>query len=642
MPWRPLPLSYAVAVFPFQPSASTAELPLQIGDQLYVIEQGGQNGEWCRGYLVAPPSLVSALSPEGRTAGDARVFSGIFPSSCIEIREQLGHIDPQHATSGHQNGVKPPAPVPMLKIGDETATSSNEPLVDEIASCLREWYVLHLPDLVLQRRYDLLDEMANITTRLDYARRQLLHDVLTLQERTSVRDQAVWDLVRGNKMLNGEVIVRDGTQHGRLLTSQDPAVQISKLQSIMGALDSSPVDKVEATSLNHLLLEVKDVSGTDLDSVMLNFALYEKSPEGNLTPYSETYSAAASSKLKTLFADFNARDIASDGHLFLVAKGVAPEPPKVGAASSSGDRPPSRNGNMISRKESLLTRRRSSLMFGSKRKASHERPQINAHGRVVPREKSERASTPSIPEEGEEEKPAPKPAGPPIPRMIGVGAIDVAHIFRGSLEDDVISLPLWTASSRSEEHVNDFDPIVASLLSHDSRKGYAACKRITRLSLSLKPFSAPEADTLIRNNPTSMYMVSQSQKMGFSEAPSKTRSDIYLTLSKADIAQHAQLSHPELGPTPIKSATLLNLQLTMEVRDSSGRRVEQCIHVSSNSAGVTAFRTNAAELGTDWDQTVCLRIPAHKVPECHLVLSIADAPEFPFALAWMPLWDKQA
>ena len=74
----------------------------------------------------------------------------------------------------------------------------------------------------------------------------------------------------------------------------------------------------------------------------------------------------------------------------------------------------------------------------------------------------------------------------------------------------------------------------------------------------------------------------------------------------------------------------------------TGRRVDHCIHVSSNSAGVTAFRTNAVELGSTWDQTVCLRIPSNQVGECHLVLSIADAPEFPFALAWMPLWDRQA
>lgn len=639
MPWRPLPLSYAVAVFPFQPSGSTAELPLQIGDQLYVIEEGGRNGEWCRGYLVAPPSLVSALTPEGRTAGDARVFSGVFPRSCIEIREELGNLT-GHTADNDQlaKGEKPAAPVPMLKIGDESPTSSTEPLVDEIASCLREWYVLHLPDLILQRRYDLLDEMAAVTTRLDYARRQLLHDVLTLQERTALRELAVWDLARGNKMLNGEVIVRDSEQHGRLLTAADSAIDMSKLQSIMGALNEPPVDKVEVTSLNHALVEVKTVAGTELDSVMLNFALYEKTTDNKLAIYSETYSAPASSKLKTLFADFNARDIASDNQLYLVVKAVAPEPPKQPSKPSS-DRPPSRNGT-LSRTESILARRRSSLMFGSKRKNSHDRPQVGMNGRVI-REKDERATTPSIPEDGEEEKPA-KAAGPPIPRSIGVGVLDVAHILRGGQEAEDLQMTLYASSKRSEENLNDFNPVVASLLRSDSQKAYATCSRVSQLQLTIRPFAAPDAETLIRSNPTSMYMVCQSRKLGFSEAPTKTRSDIYLTLSRANVIHGSQLSHPEVGPTALKPSSLLNLQLTMEVRDSTGRRVEQCIHVSSNSAGVTAFRTNASEIGTDWDQTVCLRIPAHRVPDCHLVLSIADAPEFPFALAWMPLWDKHA
>lgn len=639
MPWRPLPLSHAVAVFPFQPSGSTAELPLQIGDLLYVVEEGGKNGEWCRGYLVAPPSLASALSPEGRTAGDTRVFSGIFPRCCIEIREELANLKVHKAGDDSlANGEKPAAPVPMLKVGDESPTSSTEPLVDEISSCLREWYVLHLPDLVLQRRYDLLDEMAAISTRLDYARRQLLHDVLTLQERTVVRAMAVWDLVRGNKMLNGEVIVRDGDQHGRLLTAADSAIEMSKLQSVMGALSDPPQEKIELTSLNHVLLDVKSVTGTELDSVMLNFALYEKGADGRLAIYSETYSAPASSKLKTLFADFNARDVASDNHLYLVVKAVAPEPPKQ-APKPSMDRPLSRNGT-LSRTESLLNRRRSSLMFGSKRKTAHERPQVGMNGRII-REKDEPVKSPSIPEEGEEERPA-GVAGPPIPRTIGVGLLDVAHILREGQEAESLHMSLWTGSKQSVEDVSHFDPLVASLLRTDPQKGYGSCSRVSDLQLALKPFAAPDAETLIRNNPTSMYMVCQSRKLGFSEAPTKTRSDIYLTLSRANVTHGSQLSHPEVGPTPVKPASLLNLQLTMEVRDSAGRRVEQCIHVSSNSAGVTAFRTNASELGTDWDQTVCLRIPAQRVQECHLVLSIADAPEFPFALAWMPLWDKHA
>ncbi|KAJ5246031.1 hypothetical protein N7468_001014 [Penicillium chermesinum] len=93
MPWRPLPrIAFAVAIYPFQPS-SPADLPLELGDELYIIEQGGRDGEWCRGYLVAPPSLLAGLtSTKGQTL-EARVFSGIFPRNCVEIREVLGDGD---------------------------------------------------------------------------------------------------------------------------------------------------------------------------------------------------------------------------------------------------------------------------------------------------------------------------------------------------------------------------------------------------------------------------------------------------------------------------------------------------------------------------------------------------------------------
>ena len=299
MPWLPLPLSYAVAIYPFQPSASPSELPLQIGDQLYVIEQGGVDGAWCRGYLVAPPTLLSALTSGGRTAADTVCFSGIFPKCCIEIREQLG---PDVDVLVQPGQTRPSAPVPMLKIGDETPTSANEPLVDEITSCLREWYVLHLPELVLRREYHSLHQMSEIATRLDYARRELLNDVLTSQERFQVRQDAVWDLVRGNKMLNGEVIVRDPAQRGRLLASQDSVIELAKLQSTMSVLDAAPTEKPKVTSLHHCLLEVKSVAGSDLDMKTLSLGLYQKDIAGNLSPFSETYSSVASGKMKTLFS----------------------------------------------------------------------------------------------------------------------------------------------------------------------------------------------------------------------------------------------------------------------------------------------------------------------------------------------------
>ncbi|RMD44550.1 hypothetical protein DV735_g575, partial [Chaetothyriales sp. CBS 134920] len=649
MPWRPLPLSYAVAIYPFLPSSSTAELPLQIGDQLYVIEQGGKDNSWCRGYLVAPPSLVSALANEGRTASDARVFSGIFPRCCIEIRERLGSV-PDGTERQEQDGLsKPAAPVPMLKVGDESPTSSAEPLVDEISSCLREWYTLYLPDLVLQRQYDLLEEIASLSTSLDYARRQLLNNVLTLQERSTVRDNAVWHLVRGNKLLHGEVIVRDSSQNGRLLTADDSAIRMSSLQTIMGALNSPPAEKSEATGQHHALyhawLQVKPASGHDQDALLLNVSLYEKLDDGTLAPFSEMYSASASTALRTVFSDLNAQDISTDGRLYLVFKLVGPEYPR-NVPKSSVDRPPSRNGTLKSTKDQLLTRRRSSLIFGSKRKAAHERPQFNHNGRLTPHS-SERQATATISENPQDEKPpktanAQKSAGPPVPRLIGVGIYDVAAVLRSNKEAEKESVAIYSSTTRAEDKLDDIDPLVDALLHSSSAKGVALCSKLSRVEFSLKAYVCEDADTLIRNNPTSMYKATKTQKMGFSEAPSKSRSDIYLTLIRPHIPQGAQLSHPELGFTTIKPAALLNLQLTMEVRDISGRRIEHCIFVSSNAAGVTAFRTNATEAGSDWDQTVCLRIPADKVSDCHLVLSIADAPEFPFALAWMPLWDQQA
>jgi hypothetical protein len=751
MPWRPLPrIAFAVAIYPFHPS-SPADLPLELGDELYIIEQGGLDGEWCRGYLVAPPSLLAGLtSTKGQTL-EARVFSGIFPRNCVEIREVLGdgegykallngdrksvdrltlpglsgleadlvsrssvaysvtesqaggevsevvlakkgkpaqivihkidESDLSNPPSAHTyrtgsiphtpvtlaprdpDAPKPAAPVPMLKIGDETPTSLTEPLVDEIASCLREWHSTNLHELLLARQYDVLEEMSTIIQELDFARRQLLHNVLTGKEKEALRDETVWKLVRANKMLSGDTIVRDPEQRGRLLTGEDSAIQLAKLQSEMSMLDSSPVANSDTTALNHLLLEINAVSGNAPGPVSLGIQLYSRSDSGAFNPMSETYSLdipspdkfvslTQSSKLKTLFTELAATDI-GDGspngrQLYVVASVRAAESrstvdntpvsrSSISREGSAASKTAPAGGVQPSVKGSLRTRR--SMMWAPKTRGS---PSLDQTPRSAASGAPRSSSSSFAPHEPNTPQPAPTKESSAI-RTIGVGILEVSPILRQDKDTESV-INIWSPPREGEEgegHPDGFEKLLHTLLPSPSGRYVRA--DTARLHIHLHPFTSTDPETLVRQNPTILQDVVQTRRIGFSKAPTKPRSDIYVTISQAVFPTDALLSHPTAGQIPLQSTTdLRNLQLTLEVRDASGARVDKCVFPSSANTSHTAWRTTIAERGTPWYQTIRLNIPTEKIPGSHMIMSVADAPEFPFALAWMPLWDQQA
>ncbi|KAM5432389.1 Deoxycytidine kinase 1 [Microsporum ferrugineum] len=736
MPWKPLPrIAFAVAVYPFQPS-SPADLPLELGDELYIIEQGGASGAWYRGYLVAPPSLLAGLtSVRGQTL-EARVFSGIFPKNCVEVREVLGDADegndklrdstgtlllngdsrsiatssPEYGQPGDikptsrglapevktarklsqltilkmeedatkrrsgmsmqtgaavplpppprdPSGAKPSAPVPMLKIGDETPTSVSEPLVDEIASCLREWHSTNIHGLLLGRQYATLESMSNIVLELDLARRQLLHNVLTAQERKTLREETVWNLVRGNKMLSGEVIVRDPAERGRLLTGDDSAIKLTKLQSEMSMLDGKITHPSDTVSLHHLLFELNAVTGAITNPIVLAVSLCLQSPTGDVKPLSETYSLdvpsaesfsslAVGGKLKTLFTELSAADIGeisgSDSKLFLVVKVLSWEAPRtvptlVKSQSFSGAGP-NKGGPQFNSTGKGSLRGRRSMMWGQKgHKGGHP---------TEPAAKELNNAPPRSSEGAEKEKhttPPPKKKDP-VCRMIGVGAIEVGPLVKAGKSTEQV-FTIWSPLGENDEEdgtTDGFHEIIRSLIYSPTGR-YVRSYQAARLHTHLYPFTGTDADALVKKNPTLLHSVTQTRRIGFPGAPTKPRSDIYVTLSRANISRDALLSHPVHGQVPVPQSTgLRNIQLTLEVRDSSGARVEKCICPSSNATPVIAWRTTVTERLSGWNQTIRLSIPADKVPGSHLIMSIADAPEFPFALSWMPLWDQQA
>ncbi|KAF1830351.1 hypothetical protein BDW02DRAFT_633706 [Decorospora gaudefroyi] len=765
--WRPLPrIAFAICIYPFQPS-SPADLPLEIGDELYIIEQGGQDGSWYRGYLVAPPSLLAGLtSVKGQTL-EARVFSGIFPRSCVEVREVLGEgkdtadreggnetgrgssyahatngvVTPTESTrttspfakgSGSQarrasksdavsalpssaarplsrrkstrkragstnsqwtareehlqqlmlplspisdpNAPRPPAPVPMLKIGDETPTSTQEPLVDEIASCLREWHSTKVHELLLARKYGSLDRMSRLVDRLDTARRQLLHKVLTARELDKVREATVWDLVAGNKMLCGDVIVRSPSQRGRILTGDDSAIEVTKLQSMMSLLESRPTPHVDEHNLHHLFVSLKHVVGDVVPgAAQISMHLCLKAPGAAPQPLSEAYSfdltgrdgaavSLAGEKMRALLVDLSLTDIGegagSGSTLYLVFRLMTNEPIRVGTAvdkAGAGRESTSNKASAVqpSQQGSIKGGRRS-VMFGSKRKEStnsrhtESRHTDSSDERRRPSLDHTRSHTsdgrPGSAATASSRARALSKDQKTLKRTVAVGIVSVNQVLLSQSEADQTVSFFSTAAAGEEtcEGDSSWDSVVPEIYPSATGK-YQRNAPISQITIHAKAFVHADAGALIEKIPTMLHNIKQCRKIGFSGAPTKPRSDIYLTLVEPFLPKNAFLAHPKTGTVPlVQSSAMNNLQLTIEVRKSSGERIDGCIYPSSNSAGHTAWRTTAVQRGEGWNATVRLAIDPQDVPGSHLVMSVADAPGFPFALCWMPLWNQDA
>lgn len=713
MPWQPLPrIAFAVATYPFTTEGDN-ELPLEIGDELYIIEETPDH-QWLRGYLLAPPTLLAGLtSVKGETL-EARVFSGIFPRSCVEIREVLGdevdevlddngspilgsdsgksgvvaHDGKQQGRIRKTNGVtqdtvtrfkrdpsapKPPAPVPMLKIGDETPTSLSEPLVDEIASCLREWHSTNFHDQLLSRQYSRLEKVAQLIENVDLARRQFLHDVLTTHEYDTLREKTVWNLVKGNKLCGGEVIVRDPKERGRILTGDHPVVEITRLQSVMSLLDEPPQPHVESTALHHLLVDVKSFAGSSNEPTTLVLYLVSRSIGGTVTALSESYiidvpsggtmgQVAKNAQMRTLFTDLSSADVgdmpSADSELYLVIKVITAQQITLGKPPSragthpqpntpySKDKPTSSGGTKTSRR---------SLMWGSTRSAfSRGGTKLDS----LSEQPEERPATSRT--ESRDGGGPPSTAGSRGPRssidgaqvaqmtakrMVGVGVVKLNPIMKQEEEAEQV-VAVWSPSAQlgsdKQDNNHEWDGLVRELL--DSKSGqYEKSRRAERLQVHMHPFNNPDSDALIKATPTLLSGIGKTNKMGFSGAPTKPRSDIYITINEALLARQNLLSRYGGSATSIPSNTHgYNLVVSVEVRRQSGERIDSCIFPSSNADALSTWKSFSIERDERWNETLRLSLSPADVTAAHVFLTVADLPNSAFAMAYLPLWDQQA
>jgi dedicator of cytokinesis protein 3 len=767
MPWEPLPsIAFAVAIHPFQPS-SPADLPLQLGDELYIIEQGGVGEQWFRGYLVAPPSLLAGLTSSKGQALEARIFTGIFPRSCVEVREFLGDnggpesfddatIDGSVAgsrailahrsiettgkdTPDHSNGSisdtrvkstatqrrtmdsipgsplspnsarapasekddrkriksqasgsikallpltptslnsqsgayrardsnapKPPAPVPMLKIGDETPTSAQEPLVDEVASCLREYYSSNLHELLLNREYSKLEKLSGLVHQLDYARKQLLHDVLTNKELEDLREKTVWDLVKGNRWLGKEIIVRDPYERGRILTGDDSAVEIAQLQAMMSLLDEPPKHSSEPPRLRHLLVDVTALSRSKPEPVTLFASLWSKSQGKPMAQITEPYQISvpeAEIKLEgiaTLFSELNQEDVgdgASDAQPFLVLTVVAREQSVMLNLNTSVDdlstsRQSPTTSTALSPDTSKASKRTSMMRsirmpkntpwaknIGSGSSPVSGRPSLNLppQSSLPPKDAAIAASAVSS-----------KPQV--ISRVVAVAVTPLSKIFKKEKAVNV-HLKFWSpygspaAQSQEEAAGDGWNSVAAEVLQSQTGR-YSRCNLIDSATLHVRSFAHDDPEELVRTIPTLLHKISRTEKIGFSGAPRAPRSDIYINLKHALLEANTVLTHPRSGTVPVPGNLYpSHFQIAVEVRQNSGKEIPDCILSASNVKAVTSYRSNAVGKNEHWNEVIKLQVPDEDVPTSHLYFTFSNNPSSILAFAWMPLWDQGA
>jgi dedicator of cytokinesis protein 3 len=186
---------------------------------------------------IAPRKSSFKLTPPPDQANSTRARLPVYPAS-------LRSVSP---TPTENQANKPLPPRPSLRSADDTVSGVEQPIIDEIASALREWHMLMFQYLA-RREYKLFELIREHIEALHLGRRQLLAQTLSADETVNLRRQCVARLVRGNLVQGLDIIVRHPTW-GSLVTVDvegeiDPrswvsAVRMYAMQASLAYMDVS-------------------------------------------------------------------------------------------------------------------------------------------------------------------------------------------------------------------------------------------------------------------------------------------------------------------------------------------------------------------------------------------------------------------
>ncbi|KAL4253449.1 DOCK family protein [Abortiporus biennis] len=616
------------------------------------------------------PRKSFKLRPPPDQANSARAHLPVYPAS-------IRSTSPT-PTEAPQQLQKPIPPRPSLRSGDDTVSGAEQPIVDEIASALREWYTLMFHYLA-RRDYRLFQIVREHIEALHFGRRQLLAQTLSLEETVNLRRQCVARLVSGNIVQGLDIIVRHPTWGG--LVNVD----------VEGEVDSRNwVSAVRMYAMQSALAYTEPTTPNTTQVLNLG-AFLETGPQ---SPFSRSHSnlqhePSRRNNSKTL-GSFGSSYVHQPGrakfyHLFLDLRAVVATLCAPGETTElffslynhNGSRFVSEDFCAVLNHNGVLARDPTARIrtFFTDIVQSDAQDPIYLVCRIVRNGSMKGNTMGSIPESGKRNSEASfngqwqqdanasstDLARGELPahfrRPFGCAVLELTQLKQMVAEQLEVSattehkMPIFVAS-----HEATFSMLHQDIIQNNT-KDFEKPKGDYHLTVSLKIFYG-DADTIIRENTSLLLDTPLSLRLGFPDVvfPGDVRNELYIKLWSGDFSNsqpsssRRSVANFSFGPA---SNTSSNVQVTMEVRDQQGNTIDRIISQCSGEPVMTYFhsmvfqRMNQPTFG----ELVKVKLPFVGAQQLHLFFTFrhrntrdrtvgrgSDTTERPFAFAFLPLF----
>lgn len=526
---------------------------------------------------------------------------------------------------------RPPPPLPSLKCGDETSFGHNEPLIDEIACALREYFTaLHAS--LTRGNYSLFEKIKNNINALNYARMQLLQQSSTQSDNqedlNDLRARAVERLVKANVDLGLDVIVRHPTT-GALANLSNDGNDVDKKAWISSI--RMYAQQVELAYINSPVVH----SGAPISQPSLK-PLHQSKSISKLT---EPLSINRSQRFSTINQQGNTSSSASDCndfyHVYFSLRSFNASPCYVGETVELFFALYSANQGRFLTEDHVVVLDHNGLPIYRNGESVctlfKDLSKVDVSDNLFLVCKIIRNGLLKSPLNFDDSASASSKKF--LRRPFGCAVLNLGQLSTRSNKDmnEAVqySMPIYVPSSNSGVAGENLFANLHQDIITNNVKVFDTSTRATDISVTVKSFHGA-FNQMLRDHSGVLNNVPSTARLGFSDAvfPADIRNDLYCKLWSGDFT--STLTNPTSRLSLLSnnnSSTWKNIQVTVEARRKDGSRIEDCFTGGTGDKlqSVWDFTVFANNSQPTWGEMIKLtNVSAQEFLDVHLYFTVRN------------------